>query len=78
MLRESRQENLKIFIAPLNIKLSSLKSAGIVFTAVLGYNNLYFIAKINTVVIFYDLKKKTFYDLNRPRINVVFSRLSVS
>ena len=47
MLRESRQENLKILIAPLIIKSSSLKSTGTVFTVVLGFNNLYFITKIN-------------------------------
>ena len=47
MLRESRRENLKILIAPLNIKFLSLKSTGTVCTVVLGFNNLYFITKIN-------------------------------
>ena len=56
MRRESRHENLKIFIAPLFMKLSSLKSSGTVSTVVLGFNNLYFIAKINSHI--YDLKKK--------------------
>ena len=39
MLRESRHENLKILIAPLNIKLLSLKSTGAVPTLVMGLNN---------------------------------------
>ena len=47
MLRESRPENLKILIAPLNIKLSSLKPTRTVSTVVLRFNNLYFITKIN-------------------------------
>ena len=47
MLRESRSENLKILIAPLNIKLSSLKSTGTASAVVMGFNNLYFITKIN-------------------------------
>ena len=47
MLRENRRENLKILIAPLNIKLSSLKSTGIVNTVVPGINNLYFLTKIH-------------------------------
>ena len=36
MLRESRHENLKILIAPLSIKLSSLKSTGTLSAVVLG------------------------------------------
>ena len=47
MLRKSQYENLKTFIAPLDIKLSSLKPTGTVSTVVLGFNNLYFITKIN-------------------------------
>ena len=47
MLRESRPENLKILFAPLNIKLSSLKSTGTVSVVVPGFNNLYFVTKIN-------------------------------
>ena len=47
MLRESRHENLKILIAPLSIKLSSLKSTETLSAVVLGFNNLYFITKIN-------------------------------
>ena len=47
MLRESRHENLKMFIAPFSIKLSSLKSTGGLSTVVQGFNNLYFITKIN-------------------------------
>ena len=47
MLRESRRENLKILIAPLNIKLSSLKSTGTVSAVVPGFNNLYFVTRIN-------------------------------
>ena len=47
MLRENRRENLKILIAPFNIKLSSLKSTGTVYTVVLWFDNLYFITKIN-------------------------------
>ena len=50
MLRESRPENLKILIAPLDIKLSSLKSVsicGTVSAVVPGFNNLYFVTKIN-------------------------------
>ena len=47
MLRESRHENLKILIAPLNIKLSNLKPIGTVSTVVLELNNLYFATKIN-------------------------------
>ena len=47
MLRETRHKNLKIFIVPLIVKLSSLKPTGTVSTVVLGFNNLYFITKIN-------------------------------
>ena len=47
MLRKSQRENLKILIAPLNVKLSSLKTTGIVSTVVPGFNNLYFATKIN-------------------------------
>ena len=47
MLRESWHENLKILIASLNIKLSSLKSTGTASTVVVGFNDLYFITKIN-------------------------------
>ena len=48
MLCESRRENLKSLIAPLNIKLSSLKSTGTVSTVVHEVlYNLYFITKIN-------------------------------
>ena len=48
MLRESRREKLKIPIAPLNIKLSSLKSMGTVSTVVQAIMyNLNFITKIN-------------------------------
>ena len=47
MLRESRHENLKILIAPLSIKLSSLKPTGTLSAVVLRFNNLYFITKIN-------------------------------
>ena len=39
MLGESTHENLKILIAPLNIKLLSLKSTGAVPTLVMGLNN---------------------------------------
>ena len=46
MLRESRLENLKILIALLNIKLSSLKSIETVCAVVPGFNNLYFVTKI--------------------------------
>ena len=45
MLRESRPENLKILIAPLNIKLSSLKSTGTASTVVPWFINLYFVTK---------------------------------
>ena len=45
MLCESRHKNLKIFIALLSIKLSSLKSTGTLSAVVLGFNNLYFIVK---------------------------------
>ena len=47
MLRESRHENLKILIAPLSIKLSILKSPGGLSTVVQGFNNFYFITKID-------------------------------
>ena len=47
MLGESRHENLKILSAPLSIKLSSLKSTGTLCAVVLGFNNLYFITKID-------------------------------
>ena len=47
MLRQNRRKNLKSLIASLNIKLSSLKSTGTASTVVLGFNNLYFITKIN-------------------------------
>ena len=47
MLRESRPENQKILIVPLNIKLSSLKSTGTVSAVIPGFNNLYFVTKIN-------------------------------
>ena len=47
MFRESRSDSLKILIAPLNIKLSALKSTGTVSTVVPGINNLYLITKIN-------------------------------
>ena len=47
MFRESRNENLKILIAPLNIKLSTLKSTGTVSTVVPGINNLYFLTKVD-------------------------------
>ena len=47
MFCESRSDNLKIFIDPLNVKLSTLKSTGTVSTVVPGINNLYFITKIN-------------------------------
>ena len=48
MLRESRREKLKILIAPLNIKLSSLKSIGTVSTVVREIIiGIYFIIKIN-------------------------------
>ena len=47
MFRESRSENLKILIAPLNIKLSTLKSTGTVSTVVPEINNLYFLTKVN-------------------------------
>ena len=47
MFCESRSENLKIFTAPLNIKLSTLKSTGTVSTVVPEISNLYFITKIN-------------------------------
>ena len=47
ILRESRHENLKMLIAPLGIKLSILKSTGTLSAVVLGFNNLYFITKIN-------------------------------
>ena len=48
MFRESRREKLKIPIAPLNIKLSSLKSMGTVSTVVQAIMyNLNFITKIN-------------------------------
>ena len=45
MLCESRHKNLKIFIALLSIKLSSLKFTGTLSAVVLGFNNLYFIVK---------------------------------
>ena len=51
MLRESRPENLKILIAPLSIKLSSLKSTETVSTMMLEFSNLYFITKINRHII---------------------------
>ena len=47
LLRESRSENLKILIAPVNIKLSTLKSTGTVSPVIPGINNLYFITKMN-------------------------------
>ena len=46
MLCESQHENLKILIAPLSIKLSSLKSTGTLSTVALKFYNLYFITKI--------------------------------
>ena len=48
VLRESRRENLKILIAHLIIKLSSSQSTGTVSTVALGFNNLYFITKVNS------------------------------
>ena len=51
MLRESPRETLKILIAPLNIKLLCLKSTGTVSTVVLGFNDLYFITKINGYIL---------------------------
>ena len=47
MLCESRHENLKMLIARLSIKLSILKCTGGLFTVVQGFDNLYFITKIN-------------------------------
>ena len=47
MLQKSLCENLKILIAPLNIKLSSVKPTGTVSSVVLGFNNLCFITKIS-------------------------------
>ena len=47
MLRESRHENLKIFIAPLSTKLSSLKSTATLSAVVLGFNDCCFATKIN-------------------------------
>ena len=47
VLRKSRHENLKIVIAPLSIKLSSIKFTGTLSAVVLGFNTLYFITKIN-------------------------------
>ena len=40
MLRESRRDNLKILIAPCNIKLSSLKSSGTASAVAPGINDL--------------------------------------
>ena len=62
MLRESRRENLKILIAPLNIKLLSLKSTGTVCTAVPGINNLYLKTKINGHIFRAKTENMTFYD----------------
>ena len=41
MLRESRHENLKILIAPLSMKLSSLKSTGTLSAVVLKLNTVF-------------------------------------
>ena len=51
MLRKSWRENLKILIAPLNIKLSSLKSTGTVSAVVPGFDYLYFVTKINDYIL---------------------------
>ena len=45
MLRESRHENLKMPIAPLIVKLSSLESTGTLCAVVLGFNKFNFITK---------------------------------
>ena len=47
MLRESRRENLKILIAPFNIKLTNIKTTVTASTVVPGINNLHFITKTN-------------------------------
>ena len=56
MLRDSRHENLKILIASLNIKFSSLKSTGALSTVVLGLTICISLQK--SMVMFYNLKKK--------------------
>ena len=63
MLHESRRKNLKILIAPLSIKLSSLKSTETVSTVVPGINNLYFITTINGHILRTKKENMTFYDL---------------
>ena len=62
MLRESRHKNLKILIAPLNIKLPSLKSTETVSSVVPEFNNLYFITKINGPILSTKKENMTFYD----------------
>ena len=74
MLRESPHENLKILIAPLIIKSSSLKSTETVSTVV-SYGGLVIcISQQKSIVMFYDLKKQIqlYNTLNRPRTNIVF------
>ena len=65
MLRKSRPENLKILIAPLNIKSSSLKSTGTVSAVVPGINNLYFVTKIIGHILQPKKENVTFYDFTR-------------
>ena len=62
MLRESRHENLKILVAPLSIKLSSLKSTGTLSAVVLGFNTVYLIRKINGHILRPGKENMTFYD----------------
>ena len=66
MLRERRHENLKMLIAPLSVKLSILKSTGGLSTVVRGFNNLYFIAKINGHILCPEKENMTFYDFITP------------
>ena len=66
MLRESWRENLKILIAPFNVKLSSLKSTGTVSTVVQGLNNLYFITKTTGHILRPKKENTTFYDFITP------------
>ena len=62
MLCKSWRENLKILIAPFNIKFLSLKPSGTVSTVVLGFNNLYFITKINDHILWPNKENMTFFD----------------
>ena len=65
MLRESRRQNLKNLIAPLNVKLSSLKTTGTVSAVVPWFNNLYFVTKINDYILS-PKKYMIFYDFVTP------------